>query len=322
MNNARPDTLARLTIEPQKKNRGRNSTSWVIALVVVALLIGAVVFLSSGGGERPPEKSNNLSAPLSASNAPPPAPKPGEPALTVSGYVIPRERIEISPKFMSTVKVINVKKGDAVKKGDILVELEDDEYTARKLEAEGRVKMSEANLANAEREFQRQQDLAKSNADSQKALDEARRNRDWAAAELDMVKGQRALAETYFGWCTIRAPINGTILEKLVNPNELVVPQSYGSGNGPSTAFLAMADLNDLQVELDINEADTPKVHLDQLCRISPEAYPDKTYQGRVAEIAPEANRSKGTLQVKVQVENPDRFLTPELTAKVDFLAD
>jgi RND family efflux transporter MFP subunit len=177
-------------------------------------------------------------------------------------------------------------------------------------------------VANAEREFQRQQDLAKNNTDSQKALDEARRNRDWAAAELDMVKGQLALAQTYFEWCTIRAPIDGTILEKLVNPNELVVPQSFGSGNGPSTAFLAMADLDDLQVEIDLNEADTPKVHLEQTCRISPEAYPDKIYKGRVAEIAPEANRSKGTLQVKVQVVNPDRFLTPELTAKVDFLAD
>jgi multidrug efflux pump subunit AcrA (membrane-fusion protein) len=83
-----------------------------------------------------------------------------------------------------------------------------------------------------------------------------------------------------------------------------------------------MADLNDLQVEIDLNEADTPKVHLKQKCRISPEAYPEKQYDGTVAEIAPEANRSKGTLQVKVQVTKPDGFLTPELTAKVEFLAE
>jgi len=57
------------------------------------------------------------------------------------------------------------------------------------------------------------------------------------------------------------------------------------------------------------------------MCRISPEAYPDKSYEGRVAEIAPEANRQKGTLQVKVQVREPDRFMTPELSAKVEFLA-
>ena len=58
-----------------------------------------------------------------------------------------------------------------------------------------------------------------------------------------------------------------------------------------------------------------------QRCRVSPEAYPDKVYEGTVAEMAPEANRQKGTLQLKVQIKNPDRFLTPELSAKVDFLA-
>ena len=48
--------------------------------------------------------------------------------------------------------------------------------------------------------------------------------------------------------------------------------------------------------------------------------YPDKVYVGRVAEISPEANRQKGTLQIKIGILNPDRHLTPELTAKVEFL--
>ena len=77
-----------------------------------------------------------------------------------------------------------------------------------------------------------------------------------------------------------------------------------------------------MQVEIDLNEADLSKIHLKQRCRVSPEAYPDKKYTAYVAEIAPEANRSKGTLQVKVQVEQPDQYLTPELTAKVEFLKD
>jgi HlyD family secretion protein len=114
----------------------------------------------------------------------------------------------------------------------------------------------------------------------------------------------------------------GTVLEKLVNPNELVTPQSFGSGSGPSTAFLAMADLNDLQVEIDLNESGHAQGQAGSACRVSPEAYADKKYEGVVAEIAPEANRAKGTLQIKVQVKQPDRFLTPELTAKVDFLAE
>lgn len=242
--------------------------------------------------------------------------------MTVTGYVIPRERIEISPKFMGTVRAINVKKGDVVSKGAVIVELEDDEYRARLLEAEGRLALAEANLANAELNLTRALDLERKNVESARVADDARRARAVAAAEVQVAKGTLALAQTYLNWCTIRAPIDGVILEKLVDPNELVAPQSFGGGRGPSTAFVAMADLNDLQVEIDLNEADVGKVRLNQRCRISPEAYPEKVYGGYVAEIAPEANRSKGTLQVKVQIENPDRYLTPELTAKVDFLAE
>jgi len=168
----------------------------------------------------------------------------------------------------------------------------------------------------------RQIDLAKNNVQSQQVLDDARRARDAAAAELRVAKSQVELAQTYLDWCVIRAPIDGTILEKLVEPDELVVPLSFGGARGPSTALVSLADLHDLQVEIDVNEADLSKLHLKQRCRVSPEAYADKKYTGFVVEIAPEANRSKGTLQVKVQIENPNEFLTPELTARVEFLAD
>jgi multidrug resistance efflux pump len=84
--------------------------------------------------------------------------------------------------------------------------------------------------------------------------------------------------------------------------------------------LIAVADPKDLQVEIDINETDLSKVTLNQKCHVSPEAYPDKHYDGFVAEIAPEADRAKGTLQIKVQIQNPDRYLTPELSARVDFL--
>ena len=105
-----------------------------------------------------------------------------------------------------------------------------------------------------------------------------------------------------------------------MDPNELVVPQSFGGDRGPSTALVAIADPKDLQVEVDLNEADVAKVSLGQKCRIAPDAYPNKSYDGVVAEMAPEASRAKGTLQIKVQIKSPDKFLTPQLSAKVDFL--
>jgi RND family efflux transporter MFP subunit len=329
MSEATNEPLSRLHIDAGKKTRRRGGPKVLLVIVALVLLGAVVIFLAMRKGDGATKASSvatavgGTTAATTGLASTPAAPvKAGDTVLTVSGYVIPRERIEISPKFMGTVKWIGVKKGDEVKKNDVIVLLEDDEYRARVMESEGRVALAEANLTNAEVNLRRQIELAHKDVDSASTLDDAQRVRDGDVAEVKMAQGQLALAQTYLDWCTIHAPINGTILEKLVNPNELVVPQSFGGGNGPSTAFLAMADLTDLQVEIDLNEADTPKVHMKQHCRISPEAYPDKNYSGYVAEIAPEANRSKGTLQVKVQVENPDRFLTPELTAKVDFLAD
>jgi RND family efflux transporter MFP subunit len=324
------ETLSKLHIAPEKKGRRRGGPKVMLAIVALFVMGTMVVFLATRQGDHEPiPKKRSADSAVSAGAAeavvgsgPVVKPKTGEPVLTVSGYVIPRERIEISPKFQGTVKWIGVKKGDEVKKGEVMVLLEDDEYRAHVMESEGRVALAGANLTNAELNLKRQIELSHHDVDSVRALDDATRAYDAAAAEVKTARGQLALAQTYLDWCTIHAPIDGTILEKLVNPNELVTPQSFGGARGPSTAFLAMADLTDLQVEIDLNEADTPKVRMKQRCRISPEAYPDKKYNGHVAEIAPEANRSKGTLQVKVQLENPDKFLTPELTAKVDFLSD
>src|SRR5918993_5034830 len=60
---------------------------------------------------------------------------------------------------------------------------------------------------------------------------------------------------------------------------------------------------------------------MDQRAEIIPEAYPNLKYTGYIAEIAPEANRAKSTIQVKVKVENPDQQLRPEMNARVNFLA-
>jgi HlyD family secretion protein len=312
------DNLRRLAIPAEKKNRRQRGPLVLVIAVALIMVGGGVVYLTAG---REPKKSAPPAVPAAAA-APAQPPKPGDVVLTVSGYIIPRARIELSPRFMGTVKTINVKKGDRVNQGDILVQLDDAEFRARLLEAQGNLALAEANLINAERNLKRQIELARTNVDSERARDDAQRARDVAAAQVTAAKGTLALAQTYVDWCTIRAPITGTILEKLVDPDELVVPQSFGGTRGPSTALVSLADLNDLQVEIDLNEADLSKVRLGQRCRVSPEAYLENKYTGFVAEIAPEANRSKGTLQVKVQIENPDKFLTPELTAKVEFIAD
>ncbi|HTH50259.1 MAG TPA: efflux RND transporter periplasmic adaptor subunit [Candidatus Limnocylindria bacterium] len=240
--------------------------------------------------------------------------------LTVSGYIVNRERIELSPRFMGVVKWIGVKKGDSVTNGQTVVLLDDSEYRARLADIDGQIGVAQVAVKRAQTDLKRAQDLVASKVEMQKMLDDAQLQLESTEAQVKQIEGMRKLIETYLDWCVIKSPINGVVLEKLVDPNELVTPQTFGGTRGPSTSLIAVADPNDLQVEIDLNESDLAKISLGQRCKVSPEAYPDKVYDGVVAERAPEASRQKGTLQVKVQIRNPDKFLTPELSAKVDFL--
>jgi HlyD family secretion protein len=266
--------------------------------------------ISAATGSLPENSAQSKSVPASAEGV----------ILKVSGYIINRERIEISPRFMGTVSWIGVKKGDAVTNGQVVVKLDDAEYRARLHEAEGHLASAKVNVAKASLDYDRMIKLNESATESRKAVDDARLALDSAKAALKETEGSYEIAKTYLDWTVIHSPINGVVLEKLVQPNELVQPQSFGGGKGPSTALIAVADLSDLQVEVDLSEADLSKVVMHQKCRIIPEAYADKVYEGDVAEIAPEADRQKGTLQVKVQIHSPDRFLTPQLSATVEFL--
>jgi RND family efflux transporter MFP subunit len=321
--------LAQLQIEPDAKHRPQGM------LAVIFLVIGLVTLATlalawpresdkvrkmklASGGSAPETFAAAAGSP--ETNATPAVKTDDNIALTVSGYIINRERIEISPRFLGVVKWIGVKKGDSVTNGQVIVQLDDAEYLARLHQAEGTLAAAKTSVAKAELFYQRIQKLSENSVESKQTLDDARLQVDASRAAEKQAEGELELAQTYVSWCTIRSPIDGVILEKLARPNELVMPQSFGGGRGPSTALVALADPKDLQVEIDVNEADLSKIGMGQKCRVSPEAYPDKHYNGRVAEIAPEADRSKGTLQIKVQIESPDQFLTPELTARVDFL--
>lgn len=336
------DKLRSLQIEPEAKTRSQGVV-WLIFLIVA---VGTAVVAyrawpraegerrlpgagagksetasTSAGAVTTAQKSSSTEAKAAPVTAPTAnSQQVPNSVLTVSGYIVNRERIEISPRFLGLVKWIGVRKGDYVTNGQVLVLLDDAEYAARVKEGEGRVANAKTAVEKAEIDFNRATKLIADKIETQQTVDDARIRLDSARATVREAEAGVELAKTYLGWTVIRSPIDGVVLEKLADANELVTPQSFGGTRGPSTALVAIADPKDLQVEIDLNEADLAKVSLKQACKVSPEAYPDKSYDGYVAEIAPEANRQKGTLQVKVQIRNPDEFLTPELSAKVDFI--
>lgn len=137
---------------------------------------------------------------------------------------------------------------------------------------------------------------------------------------VDQARGEVALRQTYLDATVIRAPITGTILERAVEKGELVTTMFVGE-RGAKGYVVSMADLNDLQVELDISQDDFSKLFMRQKAVVTTDAFPDRKYEGQIAEMSPEANRQKATVQVKVQVLKPDSFLRPEMNARSAFLA-
>jgi len=136
-------------------------------------------------------------------------------------------------------------------------------------------------------------------------------------------EGQEAYAKSWLDATVIRAPVDGTILERTAEKGELVTAQfASGAEGGPQGQVVALADLNDIQVELDIAQDDFAKLGPKQKGIVTVDAYPDRKYDGEIHEISPEANRQKATVQVKVQILNPDEYLRPEMNSTVKFLAD
>ncbi len=139
-----------------------------------------------------------------------------------------------------------------------------------------------------------------------------------AKGSVEQAEGQAAYAREQLNATVIRAPITGTILDRSVEKGELLTGQ-FASAARP---VFALADLNDLQVELDIAQDDFARLSPKQKAIVTVDAFPDRKYNGQIAEVSPEANRQKATVQVKVQVLNPDAYLRPEMNATAKFIAD
>ena len=144
-----------------------------------------------------------------------------------------------------------------------------------------------------------------------------------ARGALEQAQGQADYAKSLLDATLIRAPVTGTILERAAEKGELVTSGFASTAEGgPQGLVVSLADLNDLQVELDIAQDDFARLGPKQKGVVTVDAYPDLKWDGIIAEISPQANRAKATVQVKVQILNPDAHLRPDMNATVKFLAD
>jgi HlyD family secretion protein len=209
---------------------------------------------------------------------------------------------------------------------EIQATLADDKSTLdRTHELFGQGVVSRQSLDDATAKYQADQQRANSLLRAFQLVKIGPRTEEIARARGNLVQseGQEAYAKSQLDATLIRAPVSGTILERTAEKGELVTAQfASGAEGGPQGEVVALADLDDIQADLDIAQDDFAKLSPRQKAIITVDAFPDRKYDGVIAEMSPEANRQKATVEVKVEILRPDSYLRPEMNTTVKFLAD
>ncbi|TAJ11205.1 MAG: efflux RND transporter periplasmic adaptor subunit [Planctomycetota bacterium] len=140
-----------------------------------------------------------------------------------------------------------------------------------------------------------------------------------AEAQVPVLAAARDLAKATLSKTEVRAPFDGIVVLKDAEVGEVVSPNVQGGSNARGSV-VTMVDFASLEAQAEVPETTLPTVVAGRPAKIFLDAYPDRPYTGVVSRIWPTANRSKGTVEVRVQFDAPDEFLRPELGVRVVFL--
>jgi RND family efflux transporter MFP subunit len=141
-----------------------------------------------------------------------------------------------------------------------------------------------------------------------------------AAAQANLKGASSALqgAEASLDYTLIRAPFDGVVLTKNADVGDIVSPLAAAAN--AKAAVVTLADMGSLEVEADVSESNLGKVRVGQPCEILLDALPEVRFRGALQTIVPTADRSKGSVMVKVRFLDQDKRILPEMSAKVAFL--
>lgn len=307
-----PTDLSSLRIDrtPPPASGGGSRLPWILLAVIVIAAV-AFFFLRPGRGA--------TAVQLGTAEATGGGTASGE-GISANGYVVARTKASVSSKILGRLAWIGVTEGSRLHTGEVIARLESADFSASVNAAHANVAQIEAQLTQAKRDLQRAQSLKRENLVADADVENVQTKLDVLAAQLNAARAQSKLADANFENTNIRAPFAGTVLRKDAEVGEIVAPSSAGGGL-TRTAIVTIADLQTLEVEVDVNEAYIAQVRNGQSARITLDAYPDTSFSGRVRQVVPTADRQKATVLVKVSILDHDPRILPEMGAKVVFEA-
>lgn len=320
--------LNELRIQQTQRDHGGGPPRWlwlVLAGVVAAALLA--------GGAWWAWAARPLAVQVATATAPAGGGAAGA-VLQATGYVTPRRRATVSTQITGTLTQVLIEEGDHVEKGQVLARLEDSALraglaTARATlaSAQAQVATAQAQLAQAQADARRQDELLASGMVSRQSGEQARTAVATGVAQLDArrrdadaANAQLTQAKVNFDYSVVRAPFAGVVTEKAAQVGEIVSPLSAGGGF-TRTGVGTIVDMDSLEVEVDVGEAYIGQVTPGMPAEAVLDAYPDWKIPAHVIAIVPAADRGKGTVKVRIALEQKDARLVPDIGVRVSFLA-
>lgn len=239
-------------------------------------------------------------------------------SVRAAGTVQPDTLVEVKSKASGEILDIRVETGQTVRRGDLLVRV--DQRSARNSvsQSEAQLDVARARLANAETQKRRSDELFKSQSITEQELEAAALA--VANARAEVINGQVAVenARIRMEDTDVLAPIGGTIISKTVERGQVISSPTSDVGGG--TVLLKMADLDLVQVRTLVDETDIGKVRQGLRSTVTVDAYPNQPFQGEVLKIEPQAETVQNVTMfpVLVRIENRNGLLKPGMNADVE----
>jgi HlyD family secretion protein len=256
-----------------------------------------------------------------------------EVVVTATGSVQPTNQVDVSSELSGIVRRVLVDYNSPVEMGQVLAELDTDKLEATVESARATLKVAKARVNEAEatvletqRIYERRQSLTAREISPVQELDVARAARERAVAslasaraEVEVAEADLRLKETDLAKACICSPINGVVLKRNIDPG-----QTVASTLQAPVLFSIAEDLAQMEVQVDVDEADVGKVEEGQTATFSVDAYPDRRFPASIRELrfASETVQGVVTYKAVLTVDNSELLLRPGMTATAEIIVE
>ena len=242
--------------------------------------------------------------------------------VSSSGTINPVAAVKVLPRMSGKVEAVYVDYNDAVRKGDILAELNTDMLRLQRDQQAASVQKARANYELQLISYRSQEILAEKNFISEYELRTSRTSLNNQAADLAVAEANLRVIETEINqYAYITSPIDGIVLDRNINAGDTVVDSS---SNNSSSIFTIAENLREMQIEATVGELDVTSIHKGQQIRFSMESLPGRRFSGVVETLrmVPVVSNNVVSYTVIINVENRDGSLLPGMTCAVDFIVE